>query len=270
MFSLEIINDTIARGRFHSIIFDFDGTISLIREGWAEIMTPYFAEVLAACPRGKSVEEELPAAREFIDILTGKQTIYQCFRLAEEVTARGGTPEEPVEYKWEYLRRLDRHIESRCKGIASGEFSPRDWVVAGSFELLDALKQRGMNLYLASGTDEPFVLAEAELLGVDHYFDGIFGAKDDYKLFSKAMVIDRIIKQHDLAGEQLAGFGDGYVEIENVKAVGGLAVGVASNEQTRLGVDAWKRDRLSSAGADAIIPDYSDVPKLLAWMFDGQ
>jgi phosphoglycolate phosphatase-like HAD superfamily hydrolase len=267
MFSLEILNETITRGRFHSIIFDFDGTISLVREGWAEIMTPYFAEVLAACPHGKSVVEETLAAREFIDLLTGKQTIYQCIRLAEEVTARGGTPEEPSVYKWEYLRRLGEHIDSRCKGIASGEFSPRDWVVAGSFELLDALKSRGLNLYLASGTDEQFVIEEAKLLGVDGYFNGIFGAKDDYKLFSKAMVIARIIKEHDLAGEQVAGFGDGYVEIENIKAVGGLAVGVASNEQTRVGVDLWKRDRLTAAGADAIVPDYSDVPKLLEWLF---
>lgn len=267
MFSLEILNDTVARGRFHSIIFDFDGTISLIRQGWAEIMTPYFANVLAACPDGKSVEEETPIAREFIDLLTGRQTIYQCIRLAEEVATRGSTPEEPIDYKWEYLRRLGDHIDSRCEGLRSGEFSPQDWVVAGSFELLDALRERGMNLYLASGTDEPFVVEEAKLLGVDGYFDGIFGAKDDYKLFSKAMVIERIIKEHDLAGEQLAGFGDGFVEIENVKAVGGLAVGVASNEQTREGVDLWKRDRLVAAGADAIVPDFSDVLQLTSWLF---
>ena len=267
MFTLEILNTTTPRGRFHSFIFDFDGTISLIREGWVEIMTPYFAEVLAACPQGKSVEEETPVAREFIDLLTGKQTIYQCIRLAEEVAARGGVPEEPIGYKHEYLRRLDGHIDSRRQGLRSGSLSPRDWVVAGSFELVEALKDRGMNLYLASGTDEPFVVDEAKLLGVDRYFDGIFGAKDDYKLFSKAMVIERIIRDHDLSGEQLAGFGDGFVEIENVKAVGGLAVGVASNERTRTGVDPWKRDRLAAAGADAIIPDFSDIEQLLAWLF---
>ena len=46
------------------------------------------------------------------------------------------------------------------------------------------------------------------------------------------------------------GFGDGYVEIENVKAVGGVAVGVASNEKEREGIDQWKRERLIQAGAD--------------------
>jgi phosphoglycolate phosphatase-like HAD superfamily hydrolase len=266
MFKLEILNDAVNRDRFHSVIFDFDGTISLIREGWVEIMTPYFAEVLAACPRGGSVKEETPVAREFIDLLTGRQTIYQCIRLAEEVAARGGVPEEPIQYKWEYLHRLDEHIDSRRQGLRGGKINPRDWVVAGSFEFLEALKERGLKLYLASGTDESFVVDEAQLLGVDRYFDGIFGAKDDYKLFSKAMVIERIIEDHDLAGEQLAGFGDGFVEIENVKAAGGLAVGVASNEQTRVGVDPWKRDRLIDAGADAIIPDFSDVKQLLGWL----
>ena len=37
-------------------LFDFDGTVSLIREGWREIMVPYFAEVLGATGTGESPE----------------------------------------------------------------------------------------------------------------------------------------------------------------------------------------------------------------------
>ncbi len=49
------------------------------------------------------------------------------------------------------------------------------------------------------------------------------------------------------AGEQLLAFGDGYVEIENTKEVGGLAVAVASDEANNGSgrMDEWKRDRLS-------------------------
>ena len=45
-------------------------------------------------------------------------------------------------------------------------------MVPGARALLDALKSRGIELYLASGTDNDYVIREAKLLGIDHYFDG--------------------------------------------------------------------------------------------------
>jgi DUF971 family protein len=57
------------------------------------------------------------------------------------------------------------------------------------------------------------------------------------------------------------------VEIENVRAVGGTAVGVASNEAERRGIDAWKRERLLRAGADAIVPDYRNLDALSGYLF---
>ena len=41
---------------------------------------------------------------EFVDRLTGKQTIYQMIQLSEEIEKRGGTPKEPLAYKDEYNR----------------------------------------------------------------------------------------------------------------------------------------------------------------------
>ena len=56
------------------------------------------------------------------------------------------------------------------------------------------------------------------------------------------MVIERILKENRAPGAQLLGFGDGYVEIQNIKSVGGVAVAVASDEAGRSGKpDAWKR-----------------------------
>ena len=112
------------------------------------------------------------------------------------------------------------------------------------------------------------MINEATILGVADFFDGgIYGALDRYEDFSKAKVIQEIIKDHQLSGEELLGFGDGYVEIENVKAVGGYAVGVASNELTREGINEWKRSRLTRAGADMIIPDYRELQELLDHLF---
>ena len=64
----------------------------------------------------------------------------------------------------------------------------------------------------------------------------------------------------------LLGFGDGFVEIEEVSKAGGVAVGVASNEEKRQGVNAWKRERLIRAGADAIVGDYRCRQELLEYL----
>ncbi|MFO7610896.1 MAG: HAD family hydrolase [Clostridia bacterium] len=267
---MEIINMQAATGGIHSVVFDFDGTLSLIRKGWQEIMTPYFAEVLSGSPGGGSYETEYSCAKDFIDLLTGKQTIYQCIRLNEEVVARGGESIEPLEYKNEYHRRLIEKIDYRRKGLADGSIKPVEYLVQGSVEIIEMLLGRGAEIYLASGTDEMYVVQEAGLLGLDKYFKGrIYGARDDYRLFSKAMVIRRILEDNDLHGSMLAGFGDGYVEIENIKEAGGMAIGVATDEEKMEGIDEWKRARLIKAGADVIIPDFTELAEIEKYLFGG-
>lgn len=252
-------------GRFRYAVLDFDGTLSLVREGWQQIMVPYFTDELCQTPGGRELpREQLELkAREFITLLTGKQTIYQCIRLTEEIRALGGTPLDPQAYKDEYHRRLLQRIDGRLKGLASGQIDPETLTVPGSYELLDMLLRHGVTPYLASGTDEVYVLEEARLLGVDRYFGKhIYGAQREYQTFSKKMVIDRIIRENHLSGDELLGFGDGYVEIENIREAGGYAVGVASNEALRQGIDDWKRERLIKAGAHLIIPDYRQLSQL--------
>ena len=198
--------------------------------------------------------------------LNGKQTIYQMMQLAERVRERGGEPREPLWYKHEYLRRLNELIRARTDGLRAGSIQPEEWLVHGSRPLLENLRRRGLTLYLASGTDEVFVKEEAGLLELTEFFEPhIYGAQDDYKQFSKKMVIDRILRENAISGGQLLSFGDGYVEIQNTKEAGGVAVAVASDE-ARNGsgcVDEWKRQRLLGVGADVVIPDYRDGAALL-------
>src|SRR5205085_7768695 len=185
-------------------------------------------------------------------------------QLCEEVKKRGGQPLEPLAYKHRYQELLLARIQGRIEALATGRANPADWTVPGSHALLEDLRRRGLTLYLASGTDLAFVRREAELLGVAGYFGNhIYGALDDYQSFSKKMVIERILREHDLRGEELLGFGDGFVEIEEIKRVGGVAVAVASDEVNRRGVHAWKRERLVRAGADLVIPEYRRHQRLL-------
>jgi phosphoglycolate phosphatase len=259
-----------AGGGFRYAVLDFDGTLSLVREGWQAIMIPYFADELYATPggRARTYEEMEGLAREFIFLHTGKQTIYQCIALKEEVEKLSGTALDPQDYKDEYHRRLLERIDGRLKGLADGSIDPETLTVPGTYGLLEMLRAHGVMLFLASGTDEAYVLKEAALIRVTRYFEGrIYGAQRAYQTFSKKMVIDRIMHENNLHGRELLGFGDGYVEIENVKSVGGLAIGVATNESERSGIDAWKRERLIRAGADAIIPDYSNLAAIENYLF---
>ncbi len=264
---IEVINEEIERGRIRHALFDFDGTISLIRQGWQDVMVPMMVDVLAETGTGESRDELSALVREFVDRLTGKQTIYQMIELAQRVRERGGEPLEPLAYKHRYLELLWEQIEHRVAGLRDGSIDPEELRVPGSLSILENLRERGVACYLASGTDEPYVLDEADALGLTDYFAGIYGALDDYENFSKAMVIEMIIAEHDLSGPELVGFGDGYVEILNVAEVGGIAVGVATDEARREGIDAWKRNRLIVAGADAIIPDFREHERLLTWLF---
>jgi phosphoglycolate phosphatase-like HAD superfamily hydrolase len=266
---LEIINAGIARGQIRHALFDFDGTLSLIREGWQEIMISMMVELLLQTPRHESEMELRTLVTDFVDLLTGKQTIYQMIQLAEEVDKRGGEAQDPVEYKWLYLERLWTKIEGRVEGLKVGRLNRELLMVPGAVEILEALHDRGVTCYLASGTDEVYVLDEADALGLSGYFAGIYGALDDYQTYSKKMVIDRILSENNLNGSQLVTFGDGYVEIEDTKSVGGIAVGVATDEAARQGVDEWKRERLIAAGADLVVPDFGQHQQLVAYLFEG-
>jgi phosphoglycolate phosphatase len=266
--NIEIINPTIERGRIRFALFDFDGTISLIREGWQGVMIPMMVEILLDTPHPESEAELTQVVTEFVTRLTGKQTIFQMFQLAEEVKKRGGIPRDPLEYKHEYLGRLWTRIGDRVADLKAGRKSSDDYIVPGALDLLAALRDRHVTCYLASGTDRPYVLDEAGVLGLPAFFgDHIYGALDDYRNFSKRMVIERILRENQLAGSELVAFGDGFVEIEDTKAVGGIAVGVASNEAARQGIDAWKRGRLIQAGADFVIPDFREHEALVDYLF---
>jgi beta-phosphoglucomutase-like phosphatase (HAD superfamily) len=227
-------------------------------------MIPMMVDLLAATGTSESREQLREIVEDFVARLTGKQTIYQMMRLAEEISARGGVPLEPLQYKHLYHERLWEQVKWRVAAIRDGSVAADALTVPGSRELLRVLQRHAVLMYLASGTDLKYVQDEAALLQLDPFFGPhIYAALDDYKKFSKAMIVAQVLRDTGLPGERILGVGDGYVEIEEIKKVGGFALGVASNEDTREGINEWKRRRLIEAGADAIVADYRDLPALL-------
>ena len=266
---IEIVRPGASAAQAKVVIFDFDGTLSLIRSGWMSVMVPLCVEELARLGTGETEQQLNAAVEEFVWRLTGKETIYQMMALADAIRARGGTPAEPLEYKKRYLDRLNLRIAHRLSSLRDRRADAARYLVPGSRWLLEEFSRRGLILYLASGTDHANVKEEAELLDIARYFGSrIFGAQDDLRSFSKAILVQRILAQAGFHAAELLVFGDGYVEIEEVKKANGTAIGVATAEPDCLTVDDWKRKRLIEVGADFIIPNYLDFGELERILFE--
>ncbi|MCL2500368.1 MAG: HAD family hydrolase [Defluviitaleaceae bacterium] len=248
---MEIINPDYPRNPVRAVLFDFDGTFSTLRDGWEGIMQPLMLELLGAECEG--------LVTAYISESTGIQTIHQMKWLAAQVEKRYGNAKDPWEYKAEYNRRLMETVEARRRNINKGE----DYLIPGSLPLILALRKMGAELYIASGTDEPDVRAEAEALGIARYFNKIAGAPKGAENCAKEDVIRGILHSGDafINGEQLAVVGDGKVEIAIGRENGTRTLGIARNAETR--------ERLIKAGADSIAADFTDLQTLMKF-FKGE
>ena len=265
---IEIHRSPPSHGRIRHALFDFDGTLSLLRAGWQEVMAAHCTGVLKRTPTTETEAELEQVCREFITRLTGAQTIYQMLELEKEVGRRGGDPLPASAYKQQYLDLLQERIRHRLAALTEGRRPAAAYRVRGSLSLLRGLAGRDTTCHLASGTDHHFVVAEAGLLGLSPFFgDRIHGAREDYRAFSKRKVIADILAANRDQGDTLAVFGDGYVEISAGVEAGGLTIGVASRECGCPGWDGWKKKRLLEVGAHVLVPDWREADLLLAYIF---
>jgi phosphoglycolate phosphatase-like HAD superfamily hydrolase len=267
---LQVLNPLVIErlGYIRHALFDFDGTISTLRQGWEEAMIPVMLEAICGShPVTPEIEQEV---REYVDRSTGILTIEQMRWLVDAVRRHGlaGEPLTAAQYKQIYLDRLLVTVNQRVERVARGEIPPSAAMIVGAEEFLQALCVHGVTLYLASGTDHPYVVREASVLKIDHYFaGGIYGALDATEANNKERIIQRILDDHGLSGQELLVVGDGPVEIREAVARGAIALGVATDEVARCGWNPHKIRRLAGAGADLLVPDFSRVDILLNILF---
>lgn len=270
---IEIVNSWEGKPQLEHVIFDHDGTISTLREGWELIMAPMMIRAISGdrfLPAGEALYKKVKMrVDEFIDKTTGIQTLVQMKGLMDLIREFGYVPEEEMldlaGYKKIYNDELLIMVRQRENKFLRGELSLEDLTLKNAVPFLQKLFDSGIKLYLASGTDEADVISEARALGYAHLFEGrIYGAVGDVNKEAKKIVLDRIL---DTIGEAAAGkvatFGDGPVEIRETRKRGGITIGVASNELRRYGLNEHKRTRLIQAGADCIVPDFSQAGQLL-------
>jgi len=264
----EIINSNHVRGPFRCAIFDFDGTLSLLRGNWQGLMVPMMVEALAAIGSGESRAELTAIVEEFVTRLTGQPTMQQMLALCDEVQKRGQPRPDPNYYFRRYMDMLILRTEARIDGVHVGRAAPDDMLIPGTRPLLERLHSAGWILVIASGTELSDVRRESAVLKIDHYFGPrIFGPINNDPQFAKERVLRQLMAENGLRGNQIASIGDGPAEMLAIKAVGGLAIGVASDEVHRDGrINQLKRDHLLRSGADVIIPDYRDFAAILQFL----
>ena len=273
---IELCCESIPVGQIKHAVFDHDGTISTLRQGWELIMAPVMLKAILG-DQYKTVDETLyhkvrHRVVDYIDKSTGIQTIVQMEALVEMVEEFGFVPAEKIRdkfgYKEIYNDALMEQVSKRIEKFKRHELDINDYTVKGSLAFVKALKQSGVKLYLASGTDRQDVAAETQALGYADLFDGgIYGSVGDVSKYSKKMVIDNIMSENNLRGPELAVFGDGPVELRECRKREGIAIGIASDEIRRHGLNVEKRTRLIKAGAHVIVPDFSQQHKLLTFLF---
>ena len=241
-------------------VFDFDGTLSSLRAGWERVMGPLMCELIPGDP-----EEVEALVSRYIDESTGIQTIHQMRWLAEEIGRRGGRAEDPWVYKDEYNRRLMREVQRRRDAVTGGAEPAGTYLIPGGPAFLAALKESGVTLYAASGTDTEDVRAEAAVLGLDGFFAEIRGAERNTDRCSKEAVLRRLVTP----GSRLLVVGDGKVEIALGREAGALTLGIASQDVpgcTSSVCNIQKYRRLKNAGAHAVAADFTEWREILSWI----
>lgn len=249
------------------ILFDFDGTISLFRTGWQEVMEnvmwEFIHEVLPKDDNQPLTSRWLGQINDYIQQSTGIQTIYQMQWLQRQIASLNSQKVRSIwEYKDAYRDALKTLIQGRLDVVANRKADPTKYLVAGAKDLLMCLRDLGFTLFLASGTDDVDVVREAELLGVSTLFTSIQGAPDRSMENPKLEMMKQILARftdHETIG---AVIGDGPVEMQLGQEYRLITIGVASDDGGPHYNRSKKRERLRIAGAQLVVDDLSDIESI--------
>lgn len=270
---IEIASELPAHFELRYAIFDHDGTISTLRQGWEQVMEPMMMRAILgpafSTADRATYDRVLRQVRDFIDKTTGIQTLRQMDGLARMVREAGFVAAAEIldaqGYKRIYNEALMELVRDRTARLERSELGVEDFTLKNAVALLHRLHEAGVKLFLASGTDEADVIQEAAALGYAALFEGrIYGANLDMTHDAKRMVLEKILREiGETKAAHIVTFGDGPVEIRETRKRGGLTVGIASDERQRFGLAVEKRSRLIRAGAHLVVGDYAQLPALL-------
>jgi bifunctional ADP-heptose synthase (sugar kinase/adenylyltransferase)/beta-phosphoglucomutase-like phosphatase (HAD superfamily) len=264
------------RGYPKVAVFDLDGTVSTLREGWDRIMLQCMIKFITGSHYDSLPKEKLELisnkVKTLIEKTAGVQTIIQMVEMRKLIEEFGYVPRNQIEsayvYKESYANEIRKIAEKKVQRFMAEQLTLEDLTIKGAIPFLKRLNEQGTMIYLASGTDQVDVQRELKALGYDKLFNGgIFGSINDTENDPKKLVMQIICEKISELNQRLSWgdciiFGDGPVEIREGHKHGFMTVGLISDEKQRFGMNINKRERLILAGADFLIPDYSWIFQL--------
>ena len=128
-------------------------------------------------------------------------------------------------------------------------------VYDGIFDLLESLKAAGKRIYIATSKPEHFAKGILAELGLDKYFDGVYGSTLDESRNTKDKVLAYAIEEIDLDRSDSVMVGDRYHDVE----------GAIANRLPCIGVLYGFGDsaELLGAGAVAVAETPKELKKIL-------
>lgn len=217
---------------YKAVIFDFDGTVCQTGEGIRK-SAAYALESL-----GFAVPEDENELNFFIGppLLVTFQERY------------GADPQTAEE--------LVKKYRERYTNIGVYESEPYD----GIEQLLQALKQDGLKIGIASSKPKKYIETLLERDGLIKYFDSVCGVSFTVDCESKANIIARCMAELNSPPEETMMVGDKRYDIEGAKANGMLSVGVLWGYGSKF--------EFIEAGADFIAEKIADVESIALGYFE--
>ncbi len=128
-------------------------------------------------------------------------------------------------------------------------------VYDGIYELLDALKENGKKILLATTKPEPQAITVLEHFSLIRYFDVVSGSTLDSKIVEKNDVIEAAFSRLPDARDNSVMVGDRKYDIWGAKHHKITSIGVLYGYGTK--------EELETAGADIIVPNVTELKELL-------
>jgi phosphoglycolate phosphatase-like HAD superfamily hydrolase len=138
-------------------------------------------------------------------------------------------------------------------------------LLPGVTELLGELENRGAYRGLVTGNLEPIAWAKLARAGIDRCFTfGGFGSDHEDRNKMAALAIRRCqdMYKFDITDCRAVLFGDTPYDVAAGRSINALACAVATGHPTK--------EQLLAAGADVVLDDLSDTPKVLSLVFTPQ
>ncbi|MCX5714608.1 MAG: HAD hydrolase-like protein [Candidatus Omnitrophica bacterium] len=242
-------------------IFDFDDTVSTALSFGMQIEEDMAIEILSG--ENEPTEAIRQEAHELMIGYLGRPVDQLVLQAIANAQGRGIIViKDAAAYCVEYRKRRDARLKQEEK------FWPQNPpLVKGIIPLLEYFHSRRIPCYVITGGDVAAREYVAEKIGLKKYFKGIYGATGEAgnRQFNKADLIRVIMAREKAEGRevrpgQIAVFGDGQADVQNAKAVGAIAIGLA--------VDEAREKPLINARADAIVnKDWSDLDGIISFLF---